>query len=527
MGDVTVLIAHKRGAREDWLKDAIGSIPVGTPYMVLENDGDLADALNAGLKEAKTEYVIRLDDDDLLGDGLIEALEAAIWDVDVAYPSLVLTDEELKVKGAFTASEFCPNRLQVWNFVPGAGALFRREAALAVGGYRELDAWEDWDLWVRMSRAGYRFKALPMARYFYRQSSTSRNKITAETEQKLKQQILGEPIDLLGTYYVQETTATTYWRALVPGKYLPAQVVAHRPVVQTDGDDFSFPHHRGTAIFQFPGHEYERFAMAALQEVGVKVLVETDDNYLTTIPYGKKWIQGMPAQSDLHPLPSIELHKRIVQKCIDGVIVSTDHLAKQYRKFTDKPVYVCPNQIEPSDWDEPEKTDKLVVGWSGSASHLSDMRLVGKALEWASKQPGVEVMIFGFLPKSFAGRFRFRHVPWTSDLGAYRKILGQIDIGLAPIIENPWSVARSDLKSLEYAMSGACPVLSEAIPYQGWTDGEFCRKAKTTHDFFHVVRDLVRNPELAKELAAAAKEHVLAERTAEKNIDRWREAIAA
>lgn len=529
MDDITVLIAHRRGARADWLKEAVASIPPGVPHLILENDGELAEALNAGLAAATTEFVIRLDDDDLFDDDLLPKLHDAIWDVDVAYPDLLLVSEDLKYISRHEAGPFCPNRLRVQNFIGGAGTLMRRESVLAVGGYRDLPALEDWDLWVRMDAAGYKFKSRPDAVYNYRQNQQSRNRFSAADREALKTRIVGAEPRIEATWYAQETVATSYWRCILPARYLPGQVVLHRPTVQIDGDDIGFPHHRGAAIFQFPGLEYERFAMAAMQEQGIRVLIETDDNYLTPLRIGKQWIKAMPTRRDLNLRPSNEMHRRIARWC-DGVIVATEQLARQYRRVTDAPVFVCPNQIDPHDWETeapmPDWHDpnKTYVGMVGSASHLPDVKLIGQALEWAAKQPGVEVVLMGLYPKQLVGRFPFRYVPWTTDLGAYRAIQRVFDIALCPVVGNIWANCRSDLKPLELAMSGAASVLSDAEPYRGWTDGQGCRKAATAKDFLRVTRELVNGPDATRDLAAEAKGHVLAERTHAANSWRWAEA---
>ncbi len=536
MANVTVLVPFGRGGRQDWLQEAVASIPTGVPYLILENDGELADALNHGLNQATTEYVIRLDADDLLDAPSVWKLIEAAWDVDVCYGSMTLVSEEpgdngkLRVVGGHESGEFCPHRLETGNYIPGAGVVIRRESAVRAGGYRHMSALEDWDLWLRLARAGGRFKWRPDATYYYRQVGGSRNKLTDAEFADLHAPIVGAEKPLEATFYAQETTATTYWRCLLPARWLPAQVVPHRPtIVQTGEDKFEFRPHRGAAIWQFPGREYERHTMAAMQEYGIRVLVETDDNYLVRPPYGRTWITGMPSGDPSNAPSSVELHRRIVKWC-DGVIVTSEHLGRQYRKATDAPVYVCPNQIDPADWKhedtplpdwyDPEKT---YVAFAGSPSHYTDVKLAGRALEWASHQPGVEVLVIGFRPSGY--RFRYRHIPWTSDISAYRALQRVIDIGLAAVVENPWSVCKSDVKSLEYLMVGACPVLSEAVPYVKWRDGEGCRKARDAADFKRVVRELVANPDQRRDLAAEGREYVMRERLIHQNAWRWQEAI--
>lgn len=543
MNDVTALIPFKRGGREDWLKQAIGSLPAGVPYLVLENDNELAEALNEGLRAAATEYVIRIDADDMMLDtDSFELLHAAMWDTDVAYPGYILVTEDLKPMADRPPEEPCGNRLRVENYVLGAGTMFRREAALEVGGYREFPALEDWDLWLRMWDAGKRFKLVWNARYVYRDRPDSRNKLPRELHEQTKELIRGPEPPLEATWYVQEAHPTAMLRAVWPAKYLPGQVVRNFKIEESgvEGEWFSYRDHRGpSAIWQFPGHDYEAVCMAEMQTRGIKVLVETDDNYLIPAPTVRLWVSELydPTPNNR---PSYEKHRRIV-KWVDGLLVTTEHLAKQYRKAVDAPVFVCPNQVEPSEWPGrplryPEWYDPetFYVGWAGSASHLPDLKLVRQALEWAGTRPGVEVIVLGVGengPRSWLdslpAKCRVRWIPYATDMGVYRSLMALFDVALAPVVETPWAACRSDVKALEYAMSGAVPVLSEATPYVGWRDGEFCRKAKTARDFLRATQELVNDQKGARELALEAKQHVLEQRTFERNIHYWQEALSA
>lgn len=520
----TALIPFVTTGNEEWLKQALGSLPKGTPYMVLRNDGELAEALNQGLREAETDLVFRLDADDMVGPGCLEFLSEMMWDCDVAYPTLVLTDENLNVTGRIKAPHFSEGRLRLWNNVPGA-AMFRRKKALEVGGYRDLSMVEDWDLWIRMLNHGSRFKPVREAEYIYRRSAGTRN-TTVETPEFFDS-IRDNDHTYEATWYHQEVAATSYYRCQLPARFL-GQSVANPELVERDGE-VEFPYHRGDSIWQFPGDHTSALLMVNLQSKGHLAIVEVDDNYLGARRYMKAWSKGQDSHA------SLETHRKIVEKIADGVITSTPHLAKQYARVNPN-VFVCPNQVDPSDWDAPEKPDDDVfrIGWFGSLSHKDDAPLVTRALEWASKQEGVEVECMGVgASRVIDGneswhrnwwQFRYRHFPWSNDMGVYRKLMSRLDVGLAPVKENPWSACRSDLKALEYGMAGVCPILSDSIPYSTF-DGP-CIRATSARDFFQEVKYLVAHKDEAKQIAAEARAHILAERTIEKNLWRWEECLA-
>jgi hypothetical protein len=528
LDDVTVVIPFKNGGNEAWLKQAIVSLPPKIKYLVARNDGELAEALNSAVEQADAEYVFRLDADDTLRPGCIEFLRAMVWDVDVTYPSLLITDQFGKVMERRKAAAYDSNRLFVNNYIPGC-ALMRRKVFLEVGGYRDMPFLEDWDLWVRMAKEGKSFKGVKEALYVYRQHGVSRNSMKREDHEESRrvgEQIIlgGDRIDLKASFYYQASYATTYVRCLPPARYLPGQAVDHAAafIRDVDGEDpeLFFPEHRGTAVYQFPGDAVRAVQMAHLQDQGVRVLVETDDTYLEMGPLGNPGWQKNIREKNGGTGHSLEAHKKIIP-WVDGIIVTTEHLGKRYRKYNEK-IYVCPNQIDPVDWPEPAKSeDEIRVGWCASNSHVKDAPLVKRALKWASEQDGVKVFTMGFDP-GWTDFERF-HVPWSNDMGVYRHVIGTWDIGMAPLKEDPWSVCRSDLKALEYGVSGVWPILSDTIPYQGY-EGP-CDKVKGSKGLYMALRGLLTHRDELRDRQTAVRDYVLRERTMAKNIHKWAEAI--
>lgn len=122
---------------------------------------------------AAGDWLLFLDDDDLLDRDFLETLAPHVADADVVYPWV-------RVDGA----DWCPNRLfepralELWNYIP-VTALVRRNVFLAAGGFDEgLRQAEDWDLWKRLVAQGARFKCVDEVLWTYRilRSGESRNR---------------------------------------------------------------------------------------------------------------------------------------------------------------------------------------------------------------------------------------------------------------------------------------------------------------------------------------------------------------
>ncbi len=501
----TVIIPAERG--KEWNKERATFLPPGTPYLIAEHDeGEFHSAVNDGVKAAGTPLVV-ISAQDVWFEREPEAVEFftdLCWNADVTYGKIVKWQGD-EPKYLLESNYFCPHRLTRENYLPPI-ACVRRDKFLEHGGITS----GFWDLWSRMSDQGARFKYVPEA-------------ITARDGDYEDPSPLPEPHELLATFYHQSTPGTTYWRCLLPARELPGQAIFAGPV-RLEGKDgkIVLPQHAGTAVFQFTGSEEAHVLLKWMREQGIRVLAEVDDNYTRWFPWQMK-PAGWGKKIGDAPF-TVEGHLATVEM-LDGVICASEYLAKQYRPYN-KNVYVCPNQIDPDDWEEPVKPDdgKFRIGWFSSGSHKGDGELIRRGLEWASRQPDVEVVMVGLGATNGKPSypFPFKHVPWSNDFGVYRRFIGELDVGLAPVVASPWALCRSSLKALEYGAAGALPLVSDVPPY----DDVDVPKAKTPKDFLREIQRLVGDREGTRQRAREWRDYVLRERTVKANIGLWREAVA-
>ena len=524
---------HESQQDSDWLKAAVGSFPNGTPYLVAVNTGNVAEAVNEAVAQADTKWVIVFSHDNEAAPFMLDHLAAVGFNCDVVYQGVMDVDRDMTVQLAGDpVPPFCGNRLLFDNYVPAA-AMVLRDRFLEVGGYRpEAAPLEAWDLWVRGRRAGWRFK--PCQTTFYYKRVVEGSRADSPDGSKLRPVVVGEHEPMLATFYYQATHACSYLRCILPARYLPGvatgEMYAHTKLKDgveevtgpDDIEDIQFPFHQGNAaVLQFAGDSTWAVLQHHLQVQGVRTLVEVDDNYLSDpgAEVRKKSGWGTRIGTAMHTYQG----HRYIASWADGVIVTTDQLASAYRRVNDN-VFVIPNPVDPVDWRHVRRHDDGVfrIGWFASASHFRDIKLVARALEWASRQKDVEVMTLGIEPK---WKFPHTSLPWVDDLDVYRMMMGWLDVGVCPVVPDPFSLFRSDVKASEYSMGGAAVVCSDVPPYREWQHESTCLKASSAKDFYHHIRRLVENRDEARELARAGREWVDEHRNIHRLMPLWEEAL--
>lgn len=346
----------------------------------------------------------------------------------------------------------------------------------------------------------------------------------ALTAYEVVSKVADAPRRYAATFCYQGTPATRYWRMTLPAKFLPGKTIpAHHLIVRKAGDGrVIFPQLRGdTAIVQFPADIGASVGAYAMAQEGKKFILESDDNY-TDFDGDPMWMQRASWDRTLRDGTfSVEGHRWIAEHA-HGVIVTTRALAQAYGELNDN-VHICRNSIDPSDWPEPAKRDNVFrIGWYASDSHDRDAPLISKALSWASRQPGVEVINIGHNP---AWRFKRTQVPWTDSFLNQRAHLRTLDVGVAPIVMSPQAKYRSDLKALEYAMGGAMPVLQASEPYWEWENLLFAGWCTTPSHWVDAIKWCVENQDEVRARATQAREYVLRERTFKTEIEKWRAAV--
>jgi len=316
-----------------------------------------------------------------------------------------------------------------------------------------------------------------------------------------------------------------------------------------------FPSVEGVAVWVRPDGRRAILA-AAMREQGIVTVAETDDNYFSD----KKFMlrQRQVGWND----EAMEVVCRAMCS-MDRNVFSTrwlrDRYLKEYRRRLGKKhlpeLFVCRNHIPRDAWPERDPgSGQVRVGFMGSGSHVWDVNLAYAAFHAAKTYGGATTTMIGYNPaepdqepdeitldgevvqirseKSKKVREKWRgvvdtHIPWV-DPGDYHRAALPLDIGLCPLWVDDFTMGKSDVKMIDYTVSGAAGVCWNTPVYNtaGWKHEVNCLMASSWREMADATLRLLRDPKLRFELVTAAQEYVFEDRNENNLRDEWSDALA-
>jgi glycosyltransferase involved in cell wall biosynthesis len=277
-------------------------------------------------------------------------------------------------------------------------------------------------------------------------------------------------------------------------------------------------------VMQRPIDRHRVTTLALLQEKGVRIVVEIDDDFDNVHPQNVAWPR-------LQPHISAERNKdwlHIACDFADMVVVSTPRLAERYGSHGR--VRVVRNRV-PARYLSyvADEHDALYVGWSGSTeTHPDDLQVMGAGFARALRSSNAEMAIVG------TGRGVRRitgidHDPLASGwrmIGEYPEALTQFDVGVVPLSMTPFNQAKSCLKGLEMAAVGVPFIASPTDEYRWFCAQGVGLLATKPKEWERMIKQLCASAELRAEMSGRGRE-VAAGHTVQGHAEEWWNAWSA
>lgn len=225
-----------------------------------------------------------------------------------------------------------------------------------------------------------------------------------------------------------------------------------------------------------------------LHAAGKKVIYETDDDYTNV---HRKCTEGDAVT--------------VAQMC-DAITTTTPYLAAKVLSQHNEHVYVLPNALNfDTIWSKVEdsrRDGQVTIALAGTGTHFEDWRLVEGALYGLAATYGdrARFLLIGYKPyylEDLPNMTFINPLPYPT----YAKALGQVDIGLCPLVpDDKFNLAKSGVKALEFMAAGAA-VVAQDMPVYRRVVANKSNGLLASDDWYEKILLLVEDANLRRRLA--------------------------
>lgn len=213
---------------------------------------------------------------------------------------------------------------------------------------------------------------------------------------------------------------------------------------------------------------------------------------------------------------------RRIARLADGFIATNDFLADKLKRSFKKPVVVIPNSLNSKQiklskqlCENKKPHNGFILGYfSGSPTHAKDFRLIEPAIiDFLKKHADAKLKIVGYMDFSTcarellaAGRIEFEA---PVDYLELQKRMSEVDVNLAPLVDNDFTNCKSELKFFEAAIVETPTIASPTFAFRrAIKDGKTGFLAKPG-EWFDKLEYIYNHRKEAQKIALAAKKYCL------------------
>lgn len=265
-----------------------------------------------------------------------------------------------------------------------------------------------------------------------------------------------------------------------------------------------------------PFHDYQIEALQAYKKYLPIRIVAGMDDLLTDLP------DYNPYSKTIYPDIADRIRKALA--LCDLLVVSTMPLKVAYAGLIDH-IEVIPNAINTVAWPSPcankERVGKIRVGWAGANQHSGDLRLIAELVRLT--RGTIDWVFLGMRPENIhEENVEFYPMVSFADYPASLTGLG-LDLAVAPLVDNAFNRAKSNLKLLEYGICGIPVLCSDIEPYRSAPVWRVENENQAWHDM------LIRLAGEHRHLSAAGKQlrtWVVENHSVEQRLKLWQAALS-
>jgi glycosyltransferase involved in cell wall biosynthesis len=234
------------------------------------------------------------------------------------------------------------------------------------------------------------------------------------------------------------------------------------------------------------------------------------------------WLSGRQTMG--HPLGVLKASARKVDwiaRRADWVIAGSDLLAEHVEPLNEKTT-VVPSLVDPTAYSlrDHVQSENTTLGWIGSPTTAPYLSAAANVLETFARQSSrhIRLLVVGGRAPRIRGVDVLERA-WSPQ--AERDTLAEMDIGLMPLPDTPWSRGKCAYKALQYMASGIPPLVDDVgvsasvVSGAGWI-------ASDEAGWLEGLHSLAGDPEARRRFGAVGRARV--ER--EFSLARWLPTLA-
>lgn len=239
---------------------------------------------------------------------------------------------------------------------------------------------------------------------------------------------------------------------------------------------------------------------------------DTDDNVHATRPTNPGFYSYSPGSK--HQTMSVK-----AQNDAFAMTVSTENLKKVYGK-NNKRIFVLPNGLDIEEWDSymrgRKPKDEIRISLMLSGGHYEGLQMIEDVLiEILKAYPQVKLYVMDSfkvdyltkLPKEQQKQLIWQTWVSPKEWISWNKKMA-FDIGLAPLLDDDFNRAKSNLRLLEYGIQGLGVVASPVEPYMPILNEGLALTAQSKADWFREISKLIEDAQLRNSLGIKLEKYV-------------------
>jgi glycosyltransferase involved in cell wall biosynthesis len=203
------------------------------------------------------------------------------------------------------------------------------------------------------------------------------------------------------------------------------------------------------------------------------------------------------------------------------VIAGNCYIADYYRNAGAR-VTVIPTSIDTDLWKPMVRPgqESWTVGWIGTSSNLPYLYSIEEPLaDFLNDHSGTRLLVVSNLQPHFRliPNRAVSFVRWTPHME--NRLVQQMDVGIMPLTDTEWELGKCACKMLLY-MAVGIPCIATPIgsSKEILSQARIGCSAHSLDDWYHSLKNLFRNPNLAFTLGRAGRQLVTERYSVEKNV---------